>query len=253
MHDSNEKNVQTSVQTVDDKEVKQESYNSHLENPEMFMPLEPIPRNSLYSNWGHRAFFNYLLGKAAVKRLYPLVPHTFVPIIKLCSDNKEDVDAAYKRIKEMHEKGKFFESPREKYRKIYGNYIREIEWSCRQLRKYFTKRAFEDLIIDSTLLYIKEVMGKYIVKMNKMMLHGITLEILQKKPDKRDEFLSKILTRIMNFNLKYVFNVAGWLIGDVEVPEYNARTRAMVMKVTDCLMLRAPRMKQLPEEACLLA
>ncbi len=243
----------TTQKTVDDNMVKQEGDNPHLENIEMFMPTEPIPKNSIYYNWGHISTFTYLLGKAALKRLYPLVPHTFVPIIKLCSDNKKDVETAFKKLQEMHEQIKFFDSPYEKFRKIYGNYVREIEWCCYQLRKYFTKRSYEDLIIDSTYQYINEVMGKYIDSLNKMMLMGKTRERLKKKPDKMEKAVNRIMTKMIRFNFKHVFNLTGWMVGDVEIEEYNVRTSEMLMKVTDCLMLRAPRMRQLPEDSCVLA
>ncbi len=248
-----EENVKTSERVADDSNVKEQRENPHLENYERYMPVEPKPQNGFYHNWGHMAVINYFLGKAAIKRLYPTVSHTMMPILKLCSENKEDVKAAYNKIKELHEKSGFFESPREKYRKIYGNYVREIEWACTELRKYFTKRAYEDLVIDSTLLYIKEVLGKYIDKMNEMMVRGKTIESMNKEPDKKELFFNRLMIKILNFNFKYIFNVAGWLIGDVEVPEFNVRTNETVMKVTDCLMLRAPRMRQLPEEACILA
>ncbi len=253
MYDSKEKDVQDSGQAVDDTALKQEKHNPHLENYEMFMPTEPIPKKGLYYSWGHQAIFTYLLGKAAVKRLYPLVIHTLVPILKLCTENRKDVEDAFKKIQELNEKIRFFDSPYEKYRKIYGNYVREIEWCCVEFRKYFTKRALEELIIDSSCQHSMEIMGKSIKQLNKMMTIGQTREKLKKEPGKREAFINKIITKYLNFNFKYLINVTFWLVGDVEVESYNIRTREMVMKVPDCLMLRAPRMKQLPEDACLLA
>lgn len=231
---------------------KTESENPHMLNIEMFMATEPVPYRSFYGNWGHQAMLTYLIGKAAIKRLYPLVPHTLLPIVRLCSDNSEDVDAAFKKVQEFNEKIRFFDSPYEKYRKIYGKYIREIEWCCYQLRRYFTKRAFEKLVIDSTYIYVDEILGKYIEKMSKMMSMGITKEKME-KTGKRDDFINRILTKMFDVYFGKIFNITGWLGGDVEVQEYNYRTGLMVMNVTDCLMLRAPRMKQWPEDACLFA
>ncbi len=253
MHNLKEKDAQSSGQAVDDTALKKEKHNPHLENYEMFMPTEPLPKKSLYYNWGHQALFSYLLGKAAIKRLYPLVIHTFLPILKLCSDNRKDVEDAFKKIQEIHEKIRFFDSPYEKYRKTYGNYVREIEWCCVEFRKYFTKRAFEELIIDSTYFHNMEVMGKAIERLNKMMVIGKTKESLKKEQGKWDAFINKIITKILNFNFKYIFNISFWMVGDVEIEDYNLRTGEMVMKATDCIMLRAPRMRQLPEDACILA
>ncbi len=253
MYDSKEKGVQSNEQAGDDITQKQKGHNPHLENFEMFMPTEPIPSHGFYYNWGHMAIFSYLLGRAAVKRLYPLVAHTLLPILKLCSDNRKDVEDAFKKIQELNEKIRFFDSPYEKYRKIYGNYVREIEWCCVQFRRYFTKRALEDLIIDSTYLHNMEVMGKYINSLNKMMVIGKTRESLKKEPGKRGTLINKIITKYLDFSFKHIINITFWMVGDVEIEEYNLRTGEMVMKVPDCLMLRAPRMRQLPEDACVLA
>ncbi len=247
----NDKRISASLK--ENKFEKIESENLYFKNIEMFMAAEPVPERSFYGNWGHQAILTYLIGKAAVKRLYPLVPHTLLPILKLCSDSQSDVDAAFKKVQEFNEKIRFFDSPFEKYRKIYGKYIREIEWCCFHLRKYFTKRAFESLIIESTLIYVNEILGKYIEKMDKMMSTGITREKMEKGPGKWDDKINKILTKIFDFYFGKFFNITGWLGGDVEVQEYNFRTGLMVMNVKDCLMLRAPRMKQWPEDACLFA
>ncbi len=85
------------------------------------------------------------------------------------------------------------------------------------------------------------------------MVQGSTKEQLNNTPKKRDQFINRLMTRVVNVNFKYLFNPAGWLIGDVEIEEFNFRTTELLMKVQDCLMLRAPRMRQLPEQACLLA
>ncbi len=247
------KHINLPGRTISGSKDKQVMHNPHLENYEKYFPLEMKPRNSFYHDWGHMAMINYLLGSAAIKRLHPLVPQTLVPLLKQYSDDKGEVEAAYKKIMDLREGPKPFESPQEKYRKIYGNFVREIEWICTELRKYLPQQAYEDLVIDSTLLYINEVLGTFIAKMKEMMIQGSSREHLNRKADKKEEFINKVMTKVMSFNFKYVFNLAGWLIGDVEIHEFNYRTTEMLMKVTDCLMLRAPRMRQLPEQACLLA
>ena len=252
MCDSKEKDPRGDRQTDNDITRKQESHNPHLENFEMFMPVVPKPARSLYHNWGHQAIFTYLMGKVAIKRVYPIVVHTFIPILKLCSDNRKDVENAFKKIRELNEKISFFDSPYEKYRKIYGNYVREVEWCCVQLRKYFTKRVYQDFIIDTTYNYNNEVMGKYSDLLNSLMLMGRTRDSVRKKSGEIVTYINRILPRFLDFIFKHVFNPVFWMVGDVEFQQYNLRTGEMVLYVKDCLMLRASRMKQLPEEICLL-
>ncbi len=239
--------------TIDNSKGKKKVQNPHLKNYEKYAPTEMTPKNGFYHDWGHQAMINWLIGSAAIKRLYPLVPQTLVPLLIQHSGNREDVEAAFKKIKELHEEPMPFDSPYEKFRKIYGNYVREIEWSCNELRKYLPQQDYEDLVIGSTVGHINKVLGKYIDKMKEMMVQGGAKESLSKPPDKREEFKNTIMTKVANFQFKYVFNAAGWMVGDVEIKEFNFRTTELLMKVTDCLMLRAPRMRQLPVQACLLA
>jgi hypothetical protein len=229
-----------------------ENQNPHLDNTELFRPVEPKPGHSLYYKWGHKAILTYLVGKAAIKRCHPIVAHTFLPVLKLCSDNRKDVEDAFQEIQKLNERTRFFDSPYEKYRKVYGNYVREVEWCCVQLRRYFTKRAYEDFIIDATFSYNNHVMGKYTDLMNNLMLMGRTREGIRKKSGKIAAFINRILPRFLDFVFKHVFNPIFWLVGDVDFQEYNLRTGEMVLYVKDCLMLRSSRMKQLPEEICLL-
>ena len=216
------------------------------------MPVQPKPARSLYQHWGHQAILTYLMGKAAIKKVYPIVTHTFLPILKLCSDNRKNVEDAFRKIQELNEKIRFFDSPYERYRKLYGNYVREVEWCCVQLRRYFTKRAYEDFIIDATYSYNKEVVGNYSDLLKNLMVMGRTRESVRKRSGRTLACINRISPRFLDFLFKHVFNPVFWMVGDVEFQEYNLRTGEMVLYAKDCLMLRAPRMKQLPEEICLL-
>jgi len=219
---------------------------SDRETLKQFAPTEPIPTAGFWLTWGWPAILDLILGRMAVKRLKPLVPHTFVPIIKLCSDNREKVDKAYKIILGYHEPIRFFDSPREKWRKAYGNYVREIEWACFELRKYFNKRAYEDLVINATADYIREVLGPIVEQMKQSTLKQ--REYFSKKSD----LMNKIGGMMTGLFFK-VFNITGWLAGKTTLTEVNLREGLMVMWYPDCQMLRAPRMKNLPEESCLLS
>ena len=219
---------------------------SDSEMLKQFAPTEPVPTAGFWLTWGWPAILDLILGKMALKRLAPLVPHTFVPIIKLCSDNREKVDAAYKTILGYREPVKFFDSPREKWRKTYGNYVREIEWACSELRKYFNKRAYEDLVINATADYITEVLGPIVGEMKKSLL--TQREYFSKKSN----LMNKIGGKMTALFFK-VINITGWLAGGTIVREINPREGLMVFEYPDCQMLRAPRMKNLPEESCLLS
>lgn len=211
-----------------------------------YAPVEPKPAGSFYQNWGIQAFYDYLFGMHYFKQLALCVPRTLVPILKLCADNREEIDALYEQVKGYNEKTHFYNSPRERWRKFYGNMIREIEWCCFELRKYFTKSAYEELIICSAADYIVDIMSGALSFVEKIACIG----------NDHKEFIPDWLNNIINKLTKIIFekfiNIGGFLIGHTRVPEFDFREGNMIMEVTDCLMLRAPRMKDFPEECCLL-
>ncbi len=225
---------------------------SSISDPEIlkkFAPTEPIPELGFFASWGHQAFVDLILGKLAMRRLAPLVRHTLVPIIKLCSDNRQEVEDAYRIILGYNERISFFESPAEKWRKIYGNFVRELEWACSELRKYFNKRAYEDLIINATADYIKEALGPIVEAMKENTIRQS--EMIGQKQTPMSNLMNKIGSTMTVLFFKTV-NITGWLAGNVDIREVNLREGLTVMEYSDCKMLRAPRMKDLPEESCLL-
>ena len=221
-----------------------------VESLKKFSPTEPPPKGGFFRNCGLQAIVDLILGGLALKRLYPLVPLTLVPIIKLCSDNREEVETAYNIIRKQNEVIRFFDSPRERYRKTYGNFVREMEWACSELRRYFNKAAYEDLVINATADYLNSVLGSVISLMIKSMLFG--KELFEGKQSRLADLINKLMSKMTCISFEHVINITGWLAGDVEIKEYDFRECSMVMEFKDCLMLRAPRLKNLPEECCLL-
>jgi len=215
-----------------------------------FAPTEPVPSKGFFGSWGWQAMVDLILGRLALRKLSPLVPHTLVPIIKLCSGNREEVEAAYRTVMGYREPVRFLDSPAEKWRKLYGNFVREIEWACSELRKYFNKRAYEDLVINATADCLRDALGPIIDYMKKSMI--TQSEFLRSKPAGMSDLLNKIGGKMTVLFFDRIINITGWLAGDVEIREVNLREGMMVMEYTDCQMLRAPRLKNLPEESCLL-
>ena len=251
MLDSIVKDGQSSDQNTKDTAHKNASGLSGSDIIDRYAPLEPKPEKRFFHDWGLQSWADWILGSAAIKRLRLLVPHTLVPIIKLCAENREEVEATYQKVIDLNEKIRFFDSPREKHRKNYGNYVRVIEWCCFELRKYFTKRAYEDLVINSSADFVNNILGSVISKMQENMIKWKKMG--DKKPSRLRELNNKIMNRYTAWFFENVLNVSGWLGGPIKMGEVRLQDGLMVMEVLDCLLLRAPRMKNLPEEACLLA
>ncbi|MDH3995065.1 MAG: hypothetical protein OEV47_19245, partial [Gammaproteobacteria bacterium] len=104
-------------------------------------------KSGWYYNWGPQAWIDmWMSNSMLVKKAMPIISHTFVPILRLSGD-KDQVDRDYNEIKSRRESIKFFESPREKWRKRYGNFVREAEWALLELRKYYSQKQYEEIVI----------------------------------------------------------------------------------------------------------
>ena len=103
----------------------------------------PGREGGLLYKWGPQAWIDMVMSKRMlVDRAGPLVPYTFLPILRMSPD-PDEIDRGWTEIKTRREKIRFFDSPRERWRKRYGNFVREAEWALLELRKHFGQEQYE--------------------------------------------------------------------------------------------------------------
>ena len=96
-------------------------------------------RRGLLYHWGPQAWIDMVMSKRMlVDRAGLLVPYTFLPILRLSADAAQ-IDRDWSEIKSRREAIRRFDSPRERWRKRYGNFVREAEWALLELRKHFSQ------------------------------------------------------------------------------------------------------------------
>ena len=78
-----------------------------------------------------------------VDKAMPLVTHTFLPILRLSGD-KEEIEAGWEAVKKHREVVKWSNSPREKWRKRYGNFVREVEWALLEFAQVLLAEAVRE-------------------------------------------------------------------------------------------------------------
>ena len=121
-----------------------------------------------YYNWGPQAWIDmWMSNTMLVKKAMPIISHTFVPILRLSGD-KEQVDRDYAEIKSRREIIKRLDSPREKWRKRYGNFVREVEWALLELRKHYSQKQYEEIVIGTSVALSHETSGDFLNMMNSM-------------------------------------------------------------------------------------
>ena len=209
-----------------------------------------VKKSGFYSNWGPQAWIDMWMSNAMlVKKAMLLISHTFVPILRLSGD-QEQVDRDYAAIKSRRELIKWSDSPREKWRKRYGNFVREVEWALLELRKYYSQKQYEEIVIGTAVAVSHETSGDFLKMMNSMS------EKNKNKKPRASRDGSKKPGRWATFMFE-TFNPAHWLTGPATITEYDPANGLTVMEIPDCgwhTCARAdslPNPNALPEEGCL--
>lgn len=206
-------------------------------------------RGGFFYNWGPQAWIDmWMSNSMLVKKAHPIVSHTFVPILRLSCNDREALEQDYQNIKSRREILHLLDSPREKWRKRYGNFVREAEWALLELRQYYSQAQYEDIVIGTSVALSSETSADFLEMMNSM-----SEKSKKKKPKQPDSTEPGWFTRVM-FE---VFNPAGWLTGPAKITEYDPANGRTVMEIPECgwhicaKQDSLPNPNALPEEGCL--
>ncbi len=214
------------------------------------MSAPPRERRGLLHHWGPQAWLDLLMCRLLiVQRAGPLVGYTFVPILRLAADPVE-VDHGYAEILSRRETTRLFDSPRERWRKSYGNFVREVEWAILELRKHFRPEQVEEIVAGNCAALSRERSARFLEWMNRFEQTRIARNEGRPGETVRPRGLQKRLFEL--------FNPAGFLTGPAEIREIDPAGGSLVMEVPDCAWhVCAPREtlpdpSSLPEQGCLL-
>jgi hypothetical protein len=213
-------------------------------------PTVPKKQSGFLYSFGPQAWMDMVMSRRMiVARAWPLVSYTLVPILRMTTD-PERIDREYAEIRSRREKVRLFDSPRERWRKYYGNFVREVEWALLELRKHFTQDEYEEIVVGTSVALGKENSAGFIE-----MMRGMADRKPPKKSRAPDESTEPSGVQKLMFKM---FNPAGFLTGPAEITEFDPAGGLMVMEVPDCAWLicaaaeSLPNPEALPEEGCLL-
>jgi hypothetical protein len=209
----------------------------------------PEKKSGLLYNWGPQAFIDMVMSYLMIVRQGGvLISHTFRPILRMTTD-AERIDREYAEIKQRREAIRFFDSPRERWRKQYGNFVREIEWALLELRQHFSQEQYEEIVVGTSVSLAKENSTRFIEMMNGMTSTKAPKGQRAGKPTEPSR-MQKLLFEM--------FNPAGFLTGPAEITEYDPAGGSMTMYIPDCAWHicgpaeSLPNPDALPEQGCLL-
>jgi hypothetical protein len=206
-----------------------------------------IPRKSgWWYNWGPQAWIDmWMSNSMLVKKAMPIVTHSLLPILRLSGD-KEQIDRDFREIKSRREPVKWSDSPREKWRKRYGNFVREVEWGLLELRKHYSQKQYEEIVIGTCVSTAEETTADFIAMMQSMSEKNKDKTEVRAEPSRWQKFMFD------------TFNPAAWLTGPAEMRDINMLEGSMTMYVPDCAWHTCaaqdslPNPEQLPAEGCQL-
>ncbi len=209
------------------------------------------PKTGFLYEWGPQAWIDMWMSRTMlVKKALPIISHSFLPILRLSGD-KEHIDRGYKEIKSRREDVRWTDSPREKWRKRYGNLVREMEWALLELRSLFPQKQYEEIVVGTCVALSEETSADFIAMMNSM------AEKNRAEPAGSSSPGSDMPTRWEKLWFD-MFNPAGFLTGPAEVRAVDKAAGNMTMYVPDCAWHTCakaeslPRPDQLPAEGCQL-
>ncbi|MCP4240558.1 MAG: hypothetical protein GY772_08335 [bacterium] len=206
--------------------------------------------DGLLYHWGPQAWIDMFMSRRMiVEKAGQIIVYTFLPVLRLLSD-PEKIDLGWEHMKSRREKVRLFDSPRERWRKHYGNFVREAEWALLELRKHLGQPQYEELVIGTAASGALEFSPGFVKRMR---------DISKTKVPKQAERVGTPSEPSRRQKLMFeMFNPAGFLTGPAEIREYDAANGSMQMYIPDCAWHvcgpaeRLPNPAALPEEGCLL-
>ncbi len=97
--------------------------------------------------YGLGAWWAAFVMRSEMKHLGGIVEETYLPILRLVYEDPERVEADWRTVKALRNPIRRLDSPRSRWKKTYGNFVRELEWAYGELKPRMAERDFEDLVV----------------------------------------------------------------------------------------------------------
>jgi len=212
-------------------------------------PVAPPWRGGFFYHYGPQAWIDMVMSnRMIVKQAWPMVTYTFLPILRMTTD-PERIDREWAEVRARREPVRFFDSPRERWRKRYGNFVRETEWALLELQKHFTPQQYEEIVVGTSVALGHENSADFLEMMNSM-----GERTPKAKPGETGASEPKGFQKLA-FEL---FNPAGFLTGPARISAFDTARGEATMEVPDCAWHvcaapeTLPNPDALPEQGCLL-
>ncbi len=201
--------------------------------------------------WNLQAWMDFVVMKVMMSKVGDVIPKTYVPILRLVAEDADAVDAAYRAVVAKREPIRWLDSPRDKWRKMYGAYVRELDWVYDELRERFPTREYQELVIDIMARNIRDAMGAFLPSLEKMTRaresDGDHVEAHGRKRGGASRFVEKAFVGPMGRFMWKNMNPMSAIVGPVEM---KMEGREIELFIPRCWMHTAPLESRTMDQAC---
>lgn len=221
-----------------------------------------MARYSFREAYGFQAWWDLIALNSMMKHVEHVVPYTFVPALKLLTD-RDDVDQAFDRMKAQRESISFWDSPREKWRKKYSQFVRELDWVSGELKKHLPPEEYQAFIIDNVAQGIESWIGFLKPQFKKFLSSNTDASTTNssaapaQKTGTEPAAQSRMERWVQNFfagdlalKMFNSVNVASFLVGPMRFTEVSKD--GMEAYISNCAMHTVVSDQVPSEEACML-
>ncbi len=197
-----------------------------------------------WQKWNPQAWVDFLTVKIMLMKGGDVIPKTYMPILRLVSEDANKADEGYCQLLSARERVNFFDSPRDKWRKMYGSYIRELDWVYGELSNHFPHEQYQELVIDIMARSVRDSMG-YLLPSAEKMTHKKDLRI-NEESSKGGNLTGRLVEKLASFLSRHISPVNG-IVGPVEQKSIPG---GMEIYIPHCWMHAAPCDGRTQDRAC---
>lgn len=205
---------------------------------------------ALREQWGLQAVWDAWAVRGIVGGMDYMVPQTLLPVLRLVSGDPEGVDRAYAAVLAQREPVGRFDSPRERWRKGYGRFVRELEWVSQELKKHLSDEEYQALVSGAVARCIEEWAGGLKPKFAQLFEQKPGGK--SKSPSERAKALEVKITKFVSDNMFKYFNAVSFMVGPMEIREMDMKRGYMEAYIPECAMHTVVGTGKPQEEACVV-
>ncbi len=207
--------------------------------------------SELRERWGLQAIWDAWAVRGIVGGMEYLVPQTLMPVLRLVSGDPVAADHAYAAVLAQREAVGRFDSPRERWRKGYGQFVRELEWVSQELKKHLSDEEYQALVSGAVARAIEHWAGA--LKPKFVQLFADKPGVSKKHGSARVKALERKVTKFISENMFKHFNAVSFLVGPMQIRQMDMEAGYIEAYIPECAMHTVVGTGKPQEQACLVS